>query len=182
MGPRRPAAKPYARALHELAKERSQTELVARELAAMVDAIVREPALREFLARPWVSATAKRAVALEVAGRLGLGPLTRDFVGLVARQGRADHLEAILDVYRELLDEDLGRVRARIRTAVPLTAEEREMLRQRLGGALGGREVVVEEIVDEHLLGGFVAEVESYIADGSLDGQLARLRARLARG
>jgi F-type H+-transporting ATPase subunit delta len=182
VGSQRAAAKPYARALHELAKERGQTEVVARELAAMVDATVREPALREFLARPWVSATAKRAVALEVAGRLGLGPLTRDFVGLVARQGRADHLEAILNVYRELLDEELGRVRARIRTAVPLTAEEREMLRQRLSGALGGREVVVEEVVDDHLLGGFVAEVESYIADGSLDGQLARLRARLARG
>jgi ATP synthase F1 delta subunit len=182
MRPQRSAAKPYARAIHQLAKERGQTEAVATELTALVEAVVREPALREFLARPWVAPMAKRAVALEVAGRLGLGPLTQDFVGLVARQGRADHLETILEVYRELLDADLGRVRARIRTVVPLTAEEREMLQRRLGAALGGRQVVLEEVVDDHLLGGFIAEVDSYIVDGSLDWQLARLRARLARG
>ena len=32
------------------------------------------------------------------------------------------------------------------------------------------------------LLGGFVAQVGSLILDGSLDGQLARMRQRLARG
>src|SRR6185436_3318755 len=40
----------------------------------------------------------------------------------------------------------------------------------------------VEERVDPTLLGGFVAQVGSYIVDGSLDGQLARMRERLARG
>jgi F-type H+-transporting ATPase subunit delta len=182
MRPHRSAAKPYARALHELAKERGQAEAVARELGETVEALVREPALREFLARPWASATAKAGVAQEVAGRLGVGRLTRDFVGLVARQGRADHLEAILEVYRERLDSDVGRVRARVRSAVPLTAGEREQLQQRLGQALGGKQVLLEETVDDRLLGGFVAEVDSYIVDGSLNGQLARLRDRLARG
>jgi F0F1-type ATP synthase delta subunit len=36
--------------------------------------------------------------------------------------------------------------------------------------------------VDATLLGGFIAQVGSLILDGSLDGQLARLRERLARG
>jgi F0F1-type ATP synthase delta subunit len=40
----------------------------------------------------------------------------------------------------------------------------------------------VQETVDTTLLGGLVAEIGSLMADGSLDGQLARLKERLERG
>ena len=101
---------------------------------------------------------------------------------LVAVQGRADHLGAIAETYRTLLDTERGRVRARVRTAVPLTEADRAALGARLGRALGGKQVVIDEVVDRNLLGGFVAEIGSLNVDGSLDGQLARLRQRLARG
>jgi F-type H+-transporting ATPase subunit delta len=184
-------AKPYARALHDLARERNQAERVAGELAALVALVDGDPGLRDFLARPWVAAPAKRAVALEIAERLGVSALTRDFVGLVARQRRAGHLAAIAATYQRLVDGEAGRVRARVRTAVALTEPERQALRERLARALQARgaepgarppEVVLEEVVDPQLLGGFVADIDSSILDGSLDGQLARLRERLARG
>jgi F-type H+-transporting ATPase subunit delta len=177
-----PVAKPYARALHELAHERSQADTAARELAAVAELIEQQPGLRAFFGRPWVSAQAKRATAVEIATRLGLSPLVRDFLGLVARQGRAAQLEAIAAAYRDLVDERLGRVRARVRTAVPLTDAERRLLADRLGRALRGKQVLLEEHVDRELLGGFVAEIGTYIVDGSLDGQLATVRERLARG
>ena len=68
-----------------------------------------------------------------------------------------------------------------MRTAVALTDDEKRWLAARLGQALG-KQVVLEETVDPSLLGGFVAQVGSYVLDGSLDGQLARMRERLARG
>jgi F-type H+-transporting ATPase subunit delta len=176
------AARSYARALYELAKERRQTDAVAKELEAVVALIGGEPQLRSLLGRPWVSASVKRGVALEIAGQMNLSPLLRDFVGLVARQGRAGALGDIAQAYRQLQDDDEGRVRARVRTAIPLHDAERRALQQRLGQALGAREVVLDETVDSELLGGFVAEVGSFIVDGSLDGQLAQLRERLARG
>jgi F-type H+-transporting ATPase subunit delta len=173
------AFKPYARALHELAKERQQTEAVARDLQAMVDLLGRDKELRDFFSRPWVSAAAKRAAALEIAARLELSPLVRDFVGLVARAGRAQYLDAIALAYRDLVDQDLGRVRARVRTRVALTDAEREALRARLGRVMGDKHVLVAEEQDTNLLGGFVAEVGTYIVDASLDGQLARIGDRL---
>ncbi len=188
MAARTAAARPYARALWELARERRQTESVARELETLVETLARDRELAEFVGRPWIPAPARQAVALEVVARLGLSDLMRDFVALVARQGRARHLAAIAAAYRELADEAEGRVRARVRTAVPLTEAERDALRQRLALALAGArnggpvEVVLEEVVDERLLAGFVAEVGSFVVDGSLDGQLARLKERLARG
>lgn len=176
------AARPYARALHELAKERGAIDAVSRELESFLDAVDAAPELAEFFSRPWVPATAKRNAAVEVALKLGVSQLTRDFVGLVARQGRAGALSAIVAEYRGLVDDSLGRVRAKMRTAVRLTDDERRRLAERLGRAMGGKHVVVEEVVDPDMLGGFVAEIGSYIVDGSLDGQLARMRERLARG
>jgi F-type H+-transporting ATPase subunit delta len=177
----RAAIKPYARALHDLATERQQTDPVAADLAKMGEVIARDARLRDFFGRPWVPRATKRAAAVAVATRLELMPLVRDFVGLVAQHGRAAHLDAIAEAYRELVDQDHGRVRARVRTAVVLTDEERAALRARLGQVMGAREVVVDEHVDDKLLGGFVAEVGSYIVDGSLDGQLARIEERLAK-
>ena len=176
------AAAPYARALHALAKERGETDAIGRELEAAAAAFVSDPDLAAFFQRPWIPTATKRTVALELATRLGVSSLTRDFLGLVARQGRAGHLTAISTLFRQLVDEDLGRARASVRTAVPLSDADRQQLRQSLGRALGGKQVVLDEKVDHQLLGGFVAEVGSYLVDGSLDGQLQHISERLARG
>ncbi len=176
------AARSYAKALHDLARERGQAEAIGTELAQAVDVVRGEPALRHFFARPGVSAAAKRGAAEEIAQRLGLGKLVRDFLGLVAAQGRGDALPEIGDAYRALVDAALNRARARVRTVVALTDAERATLASRLGQTLGGKQVAIEEHVDTTLLGGFVAEIGSLVVDGSLDGQLARLKERLARG
>src|SRR5262249_1382993 len=135
-----------------------------------------------FCELPWFTSSAKRTAAAEIAARLEVSTLARDFLALVAAQGRVGHLEAIITAYRELDDEAAGRVRARVRTAAPLSDSERTALAGKLGRALGGKQVVLEEVADRELLGGFVAEVGSLLVDGSLDGQLARLRDRLERG
>src|SRR5207237_9178625 len=142
----------------------------------------REPGLYALFARPWVTAAAKRNIAIEIATRLQVSKLARDFLALVAAQGRADHLEAIAAAYRELHDEAEGRVRARVRTAVPLSDADRSALTGRLSHVLGGKQVILEEIADRELLGGFGAEVGSLLVDASLDGQLARMHRRLAQG
>ena len=175
-------ARSYARALFELARERRESDAVAPELEAVAELLDREPELAALLARPWVPAGAKREAAAELARQLTLSTLTRDFLALVAAHGRAAHLGAIRAAYRDLADEAAGRVRARVRTAVALGDEGRAALARGLGRAVDGKQVVLEEVTDRGLLGGFVAELGSLLVDGSLDGQLARVRDRLARG
>lgn len=200
----RGAAKPFAKALFALAKERNQAEAVSGELAAAAALVESDADLREFFGRPGVAASTKRGVADEIATRLGCSKLTRDFLGLVAGHGRGAELPLMRDAMRDLLDADLGRVRARVRTVVALTDAERQTLTARLAQALGGNsgsakpegvgaaagtpargkpvEIVLEEVLDPRMLGGFVAESGSLVVDGSLDGQLARMRDRLTRG
>lgn len=174
-------ARRYARALHSLASEAQRADVVADELAKFEQALLTEPELRAALLRPWVKATTKRAIVLEVAGRLGVSPLTRNFLALVAQRRRLDVLGEIIAAYRATLDEAAGRIRARVRSAAPLADAERATLRERLGRRLG-KTVLLDTEVDPALLGGFVAEVGSRVLDVSVAGQLGALRERIIKG
>jgi len=175
-------AKSYAKALFELARERNQADEMQAELDRAAGLMSADEDAVDVLGRPWISPAIRKRLADELGARMELSRLGRDFLALLATQRRADHLAAIAAAYRDMLDAERGRVRARVRTAVALTEADRAALAQRLGRALGGKTVMIEEVVDKHLLGGFVAEIGSLVVDGSLDGQLARMRERLVKG
>ena len=181
MRAREATARRYARAVYELARDSGAADAVGRELAQVVDVLTRPTAVTDVLTRPWIKPEDRRAIAAAIAQKAGARQLVRDFVGLVAERGRADHLAEIVAAYQVLVDEEHGQARAQVRSAVALTDGEKRDLSARLERALGKR-ILPEERVDSTLLGGFVAQVGSLILDGSLDGQLARLRQRLARG
>jgi F-type H+-transporting ATPase subunit delta len=175
-------AKRYAKALFELAKEQGRTEPVGRELGEVVEVFETNPGLGEALSRPWSAAASRRQLVAAVTAGLEASKLMQDFVALLAARGRTGVLREIAVAYAELVDAALGRARARVRTAAPLTPADRATLTAGLERVLGGRRVVLDEVLDRTLLGGFVAEVGSTVLDGSLDGQLARIRERLAAG
>lgn len=174
-------ARRYARALHDLAREAGATEAVGKELGQVVAVYAADAGTRDVLTRPWIKPGDRRGVAAAIAQKVGARKLVQDFLGLVAERGRADHLPEIVAAYGTLVDDELGRTRAPVRTAVALTDAEKRQLSGKLERALGKR-IILEEQVDATLLGGFIAQVGSLILDGSLDGQLARMRQRLARG
>jgi F-type H+-transporting ATPase subunit delta len=174
-------ARRYAKALFELAHASGESEAVGRELEQVSEIFAGDGGAHAVLTRPWIKPVDRRAVATAIAQKAGARKLVQDFLGLVAERGRADHLAEVIAAYRLLVDAELGRARAQVRTAVAFTDAERQTLSARLEQALGKR-IILEEQVDASLLGGFIAQVGSLILDGSLDGQLARMRQRLARG
>ena len=174
-------ARRYAKALHDVAREAGATEAVGHEMEQVAAICAGDAAAHDVLTRPWIKPADRRAVAMAIAQKIGARKLVQDFVGLVAERGRADHLPEIVAAYQTLVDAELGRARAQVRTAVALTDAEKQQLSGKLERALGKR-IILEEQVDATLLGGFIAQVGSLILDGSLDGQLARMRQRLARG
>src|SRR6266536_2969128 len=164
MRAREVTARRYAKALFAAAREAGPAAAAGAELEAFQQALAAHPEARDVLSRPWIKAADRRA-----------------FAALVGERGRMDHLPEIVAAYRGLVDEDLGQARARVRTAVALLPEDTRRLASRLEQILGKR-IFLEEHVDHTLLGGFIAQVGSLILDGSLDGQLERMRERLAGG
>ena len=181
MKPSGPVARRYAKALHALAGEAGRAEAVADELSRFAGLLDGERELREVLAWPWVKAATKRSLVVAVSDRLGLSPLARNFLALVAQRRRFGLLADIVAAYRALIDRTAGRVRARVRSAAPLADADRAALRERLGRRLG-KLVLLDTEVDPALLGGFVVEVESRVLDASVAGRLRALRGALIKG
>lgn len=171
-------ARRYAKALRILAAPEGRLEAIAQELMRFERLLADDAGLRDAVLRPWVKAATKRAVVTAVTERLGLSPLARNFLALVAQRRRLALLPEIIAAYRALVDEATSRARARVRSAIPLTDAQRAAIRERLGRRLG-KTVLLETEVDPSLLGGFVAEVGSRVWDASLAGQLRGLRERL---
>ena len=65
-----------------------------------------------------------------------------------------------------------------VTTAVPLGPEELAIVRQRLG-AVVGKDIEIRASVDPEIIGGIVARVGDQLIDGSVIGQLRKLRERL---
>ena len=181
MKSRQATAARYAKALFAIAREAGTAEAFVRELEQFAAELRSSRELEVVLLRPWIKPAERQAVAVEVARRAGCSPLVQKAIGLVAARGRMDHLPELVEAFRALVDADAGRVRASVRAAVAFTEDEKKLLATRLGQALG-KQVIIKETVDPSLLGGFIAQVGSLVLDGSLDGQLARVRERLARG
>jgi F-type H+-transporting ATPase subunit delta len=70
-------------------------------------------------------------------------------------------------------------IRAEVRSAFELTEQQRTDLIKELG-AMAGAEVRVKVEIDPELIGGVLVRVGSKVYDGSVRGQLAELRERLA--
>jgi F-type H+-transporting ATPase subunit delta len=159
----------------------SAAESVAAELEAFQALLGENTELRILFATPAISKSKKQAVLAELAPRLGLTPLARNFLNVVTQHDRMNLLAEIAAGFRTLLDERLGVAVAEIRTARPLDEAEK----QALAGALRartGREVRMQYLLDPAVIGGAVARVGGTIYDGSVRGQLERLRAGLLSG
>ena len=108
MRAREATARRYARAVYELARDSGAADAVGRELAQVVDVLTRPTAVTDVLTRPWIKPEDRRAIAAAIAQKAGARQLVRDFVGLVAERGRADHLAEIVAAYQVLVFETAG--------------------------------------------------------------------------
>lgn len=171
-------ARRYAKALFSLAQEAGTSEATGIELERLA-ATAADPALRDVLRSPMLSASQRNSLAASIADDLKASDLLRRFTLLLADQQRLDMLPLIDLHYRRLLDDSLGRLRATIRTPSALDPHQQNALVATFS-KLTGKHIQAEIVVDPDLLGGVVVEVGGRVYDGSVRTQLALLTKQLA--
>ena len=103
----------------------------------------------------------------------------KNYLYVLLREGHLNLLnDVMVDLTRLATQGPQARV-ARISSAIPLTPEEQQALRQRVHKRFGG-DVELDFRVDSSLLGGVVVQVGDKIIDGSLAAKLNALHERLA--
>lgn len=171
----------YARALVDVvatAASKADPAQILRELRSVEQIIAASPSLRTALASPAVAPSRKRAVMRRLLEPMNLDPRVRNFVYVVTDHRRAGEFASIVDAFEQLLDERMGLVAAHVRSARELDARQRAAF-EALVSRLAGRKAKVKFSTDPALIAGVVAHVGSTVYDGSVRGQLERLRIRL---
>ena len=167
-------AERYATALFELADERKQLDAVADELRGL-RALVRESAdLRRLIRSPVLAREAQGRAIEALAERAGLSQLTRNFLGLLARNRRLFALPEMIEHFLATLAARRGEVTAEVVAAQDLTPEQQDRLAEQLRRSVG-QKVAVDLRVDPGLLGGLVVKLGSRMVDASLKSKLHRL-------
>lgn len=173
-------ARRYAKALLAVATEQQLLEPAEAALAALRTAVL-DPEIAAAFANPLLAGEARRALVNTIAESLDLPPVIRDFLLLLADANRLDKIGGIADQYETLLDDSLGRVRAKITSATPLPATQADAL-VGLVARRTSRKVLPDFRVDPALLGGVVVDVAGTVYDGSLRTQFERMAAAIAGG
>jgi len=171
-------ARRYARALLSLASEEGRHEQLADELSQVLRTMRENRELGFLLETPGYSQEQRRAAVDALGTALSLSPLLMKFLRLLVERQRTPDLAAIQRAYSALLDQQVGRVRATVTAAQPLSPDEVKKLRDTLA-SLTGQSVVLEAKTDPRILGGVVTQVGPTQYDGSLKTQLDKLRAEL---
>ena len=151
---------------------------VLKSLRTVEELIDSSAELRGMLESPAVSPAHKRAVMRRLMEPMGLADKVQNFVFVVIDHRRAADFGNIVNAFEHLLDERLGFVAANVRSAVELTGEQRQAIEAQVS-RLSGKQVRTKFSTDPALIGGVVARVGSTVYDGSVRGQLDRLKAKL---
>ena len=168
------AVSTYAEALFEAARERDELEEVLSDLGEFVEALHESEELRLFFYGGQIPERQKRRAIDGLTE--GMTTSTRNFLKVLADNGREEIVEEVLARYEELVKEHLGRVEVEVTTAVELSEEQRDRVKERLRDVLEGREIILEANVDPNLVGGAVFRYGGRMMDGSIRGRLESLR------
>jgi F-type H+-transporting ATPase subunit delta len=164
----------YASALFDLAREQRQIESIGNSLEALSQALVDSKDFNELVTSPLVSREEAGKAFDALAPQLGLDPLTANFLGVLARNGRKSELRNVIRAFRRLAAEHRGETTAEVVTARPLNDDQLAALKQQLR-TRAGRDVTIDASVDPNILGGIVVKLGSQQIDASIRTKLNRL-------
>ena len=128
---------------------------------------------------PAIPLKKKLAVLSEITSKMGLQAMAQNFLSAVLQHERFSGLDEMVEAFELLLNERLGIVVAHVTSARALGETEKQELAKALQERTG-KQVQMSFSLDPALIGGVSAQVGSTIYDGSVRGQIDRLRAELA--
>jgi F-type H+-transporting ATPase subunit delta len=164
----------YASALFDLARDQKQIDAVGTSLDTLNQALLDSREFAELIASPVVSREEAGKAFAALAPQLGLDPISTNFLGVLARNGRKNELRAVIRAFGRLAAEHRGETTAEVVTARPLNDDQLAALKAQLR-ARAGRDVTIEASVDPNILGGLVVKLGSQRIDASIRTKLNRL-------
>ena len=170
----------YARALVEVILERHiDGDQARQQLRALVDAVHESLELRRVWESPAVLPEQKLAVLDGIAAQIDAAKPIRNFMAVIIDHRRLGMLDDIVRIFETELDAQLGFAEVQVSSARPLSAQEQRELESQVE-SMTGKKVRARYASNPELLGGVLVRVGDTIYDGSVRGQLEKMRQELS--
>lgn len=167
----------YARGLFELARAEGTLDEVEDELFRFARAFESSEELRRTLTDETIPVEKRLAVIQDLLGSQATAT-TVQLISMVVGSGRAKDLPRIADRLVQRASSSKKLEVAEVRTARPLTEDERTRVAAALANATG-KQLNLKVVVDPSVLGGIVATIGDDVIDGSIRTRLDQLKSRL---
>jgi F-type H+-transporting ATPase subunit delta len=166
----------YARALADVVFDQHlDPGKTLAEAQAVAGLVADSQQLREVWEAPSIPAEQKRSLLDAIVAREGISRPVRNFVAVLMDHRRIKFLDPIVKEFEQELNRRLGFIEAQIVSARDLGQSERTALESQVE-KMTGHKVRARYSQDGSILGGAIIRVGSTIYDGSVKGQLERIR------
>jgi F-type H+-transporting ATPase subunit delta len=170
----------YARAFADVVCDlRLAPASVLEQLNGMVAVFKSNQVLQRIWENPSVPAEQKRALLDAIVARENVSKPARNFLAVLIDHRRIEQLPEIVREVESELDTRQGFAEAEVTSARELSAIEKGALEGRIA-AMTGKKVRAHYAIDARILGGAIVRLGSTIFDGSVKGQLHRMKEQLA--
>jgi F-type H+-transporting ATPase subunit delta len=169
----------YAQALFDLAVKHGNVEQAGEALAGIAEMAFSDKAMLNFWKSPLVERARKSAALAAIVKKTGTDGFLAAGLDYLLEKDRLALLKYIARSFRRLAERHLKLLTVRLTTVRPLPPEKMENIRRVLREKTG-RTIKLDNTQDPCILGGVVMRVENTLLDGSVRGQLERLKRELA--
>ena len=167
----------YAQALLAVARAEGDVEGTRSQLRDVASAVESNDELRATLSNNLLPAATRQQIVDDVlAGKAS--DTVKALVGMVVGAGRGGELGDIVKAFGSAAAAAGGRKSAVVRSAVPLTEDQKTRLAHALSTSTGAP-VELENIVDPDVVGGAVTTVGDVVIDGTVRTRLNQLKEAL---
>jgi F-type H+-transporting ATPase subunit delta len=172
------AARVYAEALFDVAREKGTLDAARDELGQFADAVAGDRDLQVFFFSPYFSSSEKvdglkRAVS-------GADPELLNFLELLIEKQRMNEVFRIRRAFDELWKHENRRIDVTVTSAVELDRAVVEKVGEEIERQTG-QKVELASRVDSEILGGIVLQVGNKVLDASIRSRLEKLRKSVAQ-
>ena len=171
-------ARPYAQAAFDIANEKSDLKSWS-DMLQLIAAVAADDVMSDMISNPSIEREKVVEVIVDVCGD-NLNDLAKNFVKVLAENGRLNIVTEIAQGYEEHRAEAEKTVEAEVTSAFPLSDAQIKSMTEALKKRLG-REVTLNASIDETIVGGAIIRAGDLMIDGSVSGQLDKLATALMK-
>lgn len=171
--------KRYAKAVLDYALTQNKAQQTYDELLELVQAIDNNSDFKALLTSPIVKSGLKIAVLDEVFVEKSV--VVQRFIELLSQNKRLSYLYSISKEYCQLYCTYRGEIQAVVTTAEPVSQVLHRQFLDKVRQITGKEQVVLENVVDKDIIGGFILRVGDVQYNASVAYRISQVKKQLSQ-